>query len=172
MRVAYADPPYYGFGFEIYGGLHSEAGKWDFKSTHLALVARLVDEWPDGWALSCLPRDLVWVLPACPHDVRISPYLQKSGPARNSPTQYRWEPVVWRSSRITTQRLHVSDWVLSTPTGGALGLTGAKSRLFCEAVLDWLVFAEGDVLDDLFPGSGGMSRAAERRGGTVGDKVA
>ena len=40
------------------------------------------------------------------------------------------------------------------------GLTGAKPEAFCRWVLDLLGYANGDEIDDLFPGTSVMSRIA------------
>jgi hypothetical protein len=57
----------------------------------------------------------------------------------------------------------VRDWFVGIPTRKK-GLPGAKSDEFNDWILDLLNFQEGDVLDDLFPGTGGMGRATSRVG--------
>ena len=42
------------------------------------------------------------------------------------------------------------------------GLPGAKSDAFNDWILDLLNYENGDILDDLFPGSNGMTKATER----------
>jgi hypothetical protein len=49
---------------------------------------------------------------------------------------------------------------LGTYATGARVLTGQKSPEFYRWVLDLLGYAEGDQLDDLYPGSGIMGRVA------------
>src|SRR5437868_6050060 len=49
IRVAYADPPYLGQG-DRYD--HPQSGEWNRLSTHLALIERLCDQFPEGWAMS------------------------------------------------------------------------------------------------------------------------
>ena len=61
-RFAYADPPYYKMGKRLYGKHHDQAGEADQKQFHLDLIEQLTNEYPDGWALSCNPRDLTWLL--------------------------------------------------------------------------------------------------------------
>lgn len=80
MRFAYADPPYHGMGQALYGALHDNAADWDSQDTHLNLITRLSEDYPDGWALSLNPRDLVWQLPACPPDVRVGSVVQDVPP--------------------------------------------------------------------------------------------
>jgi hypothetical protein len=51
VKFAYADPPYLGCG-KLYAKHHPEALIWDDPETHRRLIERLVDEYPDGWAMS------------------------------------------------------------------------------------------------------------------------
>jgi hypothetical protein len=102
------------------------------------------------------------ILPLCPDDVRVGAWVKpfhifKKGvrPA------YAWEPVIFRGGRNahhpppakggaqTTPR----DWVSSNITLRK-GLTGAKPDVFCRWVLDLLNVQEGDVVVDLYPGTG------------------
>jgi hypothetical protein len=43
------------------------------------------------------------------------------------------------------------------------GLVGAKPLAFNNWILDLLNYKDGDVVDDLFPGSNGMAEAIESR---------
>lgn len=51
----------------------------------------------------------------------------------------------------------VRDWISCVPTR-MKGLKGAKPEPFNRWVMDLLCWMEGDVLDDLFPGTAGMTR--------------
>lgn len=42
------------------------------------------------------------------------------------------------------------------------GLCGAKPERFCEWILSALNAQSGDIIDDLFPGTGVMGRVAKR----------
>lgn len=158
MRFAYADPPYHGMGRKMYGPLHPEAHIWDDQKTHLDLIARLCDDYPDGWALSCNPRDLSWLLPAVPDDARVAAWCKTWHQIRPTTTQYAWEPVIFRTERKDHKRSPmVRDWMAS-PVARGTGLQGAKPQVFNQWVLDLLAYrADEDSLDDLFPGSGGMA---------------
>lgn len=156
-RFAYADPPYLGCGRKLYGEHHAAAADWDDKATHLALIARMTADYPDGWALSCLARDLVWVLPACPDDVRIASWVKPFG-SGYKPGQrivWSWEPVVFRTVRTREPGTRVRDTLTANATQQR-GLPGVKPRAFNRWVSDLLGYEAGDTLDDLFPGSGGM----------------
>jgi hypothetical protein len=172
VRFAYADPPYLGCGQKFYAEHHPDAADYDDPETHRALIARLGDGYPDGWALSCTTPTLRVLLPMCPDDVRIGAWVKpfhifKKGvrPA------YAWEPVLFRGGRnkkhpppekggkATTPR----DWVSANITLRK-GLTGAKPEPFCEWVLDILGYRPGeDTLDDIFPGTGVMGRVIATR---------
>jgi hypothetical protein len=164
MRFAYADPPYYGCGRRYYSH-HPEAAAWDDQATHLALVERLVDEFPDGWALSCNTRDLRWLLPACPEDVRIGSWVKPfgSGYKPGIRVSYTWEPVIWRGGRKRHEAGEpITRDTLTSNATRQLGLVGAKPAAFNRWVLDLLGYQDGDELVDLFPGTGGMAAAANQ----------
>lgn len=76
MKFAYADPPYFGNG-KKYALMHEHALDWDDKQTHLDLIATLNRDYPDGWALSCNPKDLSFYYAACP-DARVCNYTKDS----------------------------------------------------------------------------------------------
>lgn len=42
------------------------------------------------------------------------------------------------------------------------GVHGAKPPEFCDWVLNLLGYQQGDIVDDLFPGSGAFTQAIER----------
>jgi len=165
MRFAYADPPYLGQGKRWYGGHHPEAAVWDDPQTHVELVGRLVDEYPDGWAISLSVPSLGLYLSHCPIDVRVAAWCKTWHQWLPTTTQYAWEPVIWRGGRkLPKRRPWVRDWMASSGGNPAHGpqLTGAKPLQFNRWVLDLLGFTDGeDTVVDLFPGSGGMARALD-----------
>jgi DNA modification methylase len=171
VKFAYADPPYLGQGAKHYGKHHPEARIWDSVDAHRELIDRLVDEYPDGWALSASSPSLRALLPLCPEDVRIAAWVKpfcifKKGvrPA------YAWEPVIFRGGRNKNHPPPEKGGKQTTPKDYLAcnitlkkGLTGAKPEAFCEWVLDLLNVQVGDVIDDVFPGTGGFSVATETR---------
>lgn len=160
MRFAYADPPYFGCGASHYGEHHPEAAAWDDQTTHLQLVDRLQTEYPDGWALSCNPRDLPWLLhyvaQAAP-DARVAAWCKTWHQIRPTTVQFAWEPVIFRGGRKDPKRSPmVRDWMACAVTRQR-GLKGAKPEQFNQWVLDLLAYdPEQDEIDDLFPGTRGM----------------
>ena len=160
MRFAYADPPYYGMGAKMYG-----YPEWDDKGRHLELLASLRDEYPDGWALSCNPRDLQWVLPDCPEDTRVCAWVKTYHQVRPTSVQYAWEPVLLNGGRkVLGRNPLVRDWYsapATPPQRKDINLPGTKPAAFCRWILDLLGFdTEHDQIDDLFPGSGIMGYVA------------
>lgn len=143
MHFAYADPPYFGCGKALYGKHHDEAAVWDSEQAHLDLVTRLVDEYPDGWVLSCNPRDLTMYLNACPSDVRVGAWCKTWHQIRPTTTQFAWEPIIWRGGRKDNKRTPmVRDWLVANATRQR-GLPGAKPDEFNRWVLDLLNYRGG-----------------------------
>ncbi len=155
MMFAYADPPYIGC-----------ADKYPEKAevNHAELVARLVTEYPDGWALSCHTPSLKYLLNLCPDDVRVMAWVKPFCAFKANVTRpYAWEPVLVRGGRpITRQQPSVRDFVSAGITLKR-GLVGAKPDAFCHWLLDMLNVEPGDTLDDLFPGTGIMGRCFDAR---------
>lgn len=162
MKFAYADPPYFKMGKKLYGKHHAEAAVWDGKQAHIDLVNRLVAEYPDGWALSCNPADLKWLLPHTPDRTRVCAWVKTFHPIRPIAVQYAWEPVLVFGGRAENKGSPmVRDWYRGKPTR-LTGLPGAKSNDFNDWILDLLNFKDGDTLDDIYPGTKGMEKAANR----------
>jgi len=164
MLFAYADPPYLGMGKRMYGAHHENAAIWDEQSTHLALIDRLMNDYPDGWAMSCNPKDLSWLLPHAPH-VRVCVWAKTFHQIRPlCTTQYAWEPVLLHGGRVVKHRKPmVRDW-LACARSMRKGLPGAKPNAFNDWILDLLAFdPESDIMHDLFPGTGGLEQAIARR---------
>lgn len=163
MKFAYADPPYHRMGKRMYGVHHDEAEIWDDKQTHLALIDRLVSDFPDGWAMSCNPADLQWMLPHCPPTVRVAAWTKTFYQIRPKVSvQYAWEPVIWFGGRkvICKESYLVRDW-MSCARNMKGNVPGAKPHQFNRWVLDLLGYnPREDEIVDLFPGTHGMAAAA------------
>lgn len=157
MRFAYADPPYFGCG-KLYAHLHDEARHWDEKASHIELVEDLVAGFPDGFVLSCNPRDLSWLLPALPDDARVCAWVKEYHQIRPMVSvQYAWEPVIVVGGRkIKNRKPMVRDWV-SGAVSRQTGTPGSKPPYFNRWILDLLGYQEGDEIVDLFPGSNSMN---------------
>lgn len=161
MRFAYADPPYLGCGKRYYAKHHAQAADCDKPAWHAALIERLCREYPEGWALSASTKSLRVLLPMCPEDARVGAWVKPYTPfvAKVLPA-YAWEPVIFCGGRKRTlaSGVWVRDWVSASWKPG-LGIIGAKPRDFCLWLFELLGAQPDDHLDDLFPGSGGVSAA-------------
>ena len=164
MKFAYADPPYYKQGKRLYSEFHEEAHLWDSEAQHKELIERLVSDYPDGWALSCNPANLQWMLPLMPTDVRVCAWSKSFHQIRPKVNvQYSWEPVILSEGRIIRNRKPMVRDHLVCPIAMKKGLPGAKPDKFCDWILDLFGFdIEQDQLDDLFPGTYGMEAAIKR----------
>lgn len=156
MKFCYADPPYFGNGKSKYG--HPE---WDTKEQHIELVEQLVRDYPDGWALSCNPSDLSWLLPYCPKETRICAWAKTFHQIRPTTVQYAWEAVLlWGGRKDNRRKPMVRDWMACARTNRK-GLKGAKPHAFNLWVLQLLNYKKGDTLTDLFRGTGSMDKALD-----------
>lgn len=172
MKLAYADPVYLGCS-RLYPE-HPESHVWDDPETHRQLVARLVEEFPDGWAMSLSSPSLRIILPMCPDDVRVAAWVKTfCAFKRGVRPAYAWEPVIYRGGHNPPWEPHPpppkggrqttpKDY-LAEPITLQKGLTGAKPVRFCEWVLDLLNYQPGDELADIFPGTGVMGRVVDGR---------
>lgn len=162
MRFAYADPPYLGSAQRY---TDQDALDYNQPLAHKVLVRRLVDEFPDGWALSS-SSSLQAVLAMCPPDVRVAAWVKPFAAfKKNVRNAYTWEPVILRGGRVSSKdgapvtRDHLAESITLKK-----GLTGAKPERFCIWVLAMLGWVPGDEVADLFPGTGVMGRVAEQSG--------
>lgn len=158
MRFAYADPPYLGMG-KRYD--HPESAVYDTIDGHHALIRRLYDEFPDGWAYSLSSTSLRALLPLCREDVRVGAWVKpwcSFKPGVNP--AYAWEPVIWRGGRKRQRREpKVRDWV--SVVAHQSGFFGSKPPEFCWWLFNSLGMQPEDDFVDMFPGSNAVGRAWE-----------
>lgn len=164
MRFAYADPPYPGCARRYYNMPEVD---------HVALVRRMVAEFPDGWALSTSSDAAIDVAAIVRVETaartnarpRMLSWVRGSRPGVAWSSRDAWEPVFVCGGR--PRKLDVDEeldnaLVLSihqrqrTHPGA---LVGMKPAGFCEWLFRHLVAMRGDKLVDVFPGSGAVSRA-------------
>lgn len=165
-RFAYADPPYLGQGRKLYGKLHPDAADFDRPEAHRALIGRLVDEFPDGWALSASSPSLHTILPMCPPDVRVGAWVKPFASFKaNVNPAYCWEPVIFTGGRKLGREVDTVRDYVSAPITLKRGTPGAKPDAFCVWLFNVLGMRPEDELVDLFPGSGAVTRAWQRWSG-------
>ena len=157
MKFAYADPPYIGMARKHYGPDAREVN-------HALLIAHLCDEFPDGWALSLSAPTLREILHLCPDDVRVGAWVKPFASFKPGVNPaYAWEPVVFRGGRKRDRTENtVRDFVSANITMKK-GVPGAKPDAFCQWIFDLLGMRTTDEFVDLFPGSGSVAEAWERR---------
>lgn len=158
MKLGYADPPYIGCA-HLYRNHPDYGGEVD----HVTLVERLQDEF-SGWVLHAA---------ATPKSIAVlAPLIEKTGARwcswvksfaafkRNVPVAYAWEPVIIKEARkpVVSERLVMRDWI-ECPITMKRGLTGVKPEPVCHWAFELLGSWPDDELNDLFPGTGAVSRA-------------
>jgi hypothetical protein len=161
IKVAYADPPYPGKAAKHYRQRPDFAGEVD----HVELIARLVSDFPDGWALSTNSTALRTLLPLCPPDVRIGAWVKPFATFKKGQNPvYAWEPLLFRGGRrrgINIGEGLSFDWVRANPVMKS-SVKGRKPEEFAFWLFRMLNLREGDTLVDLFPGSGAVTWAWEK----------
>jgi hypothetical protein len=155
LRLAYADPPYPGKA-RLYRDHPDYGGEVDLA----ALIGRLAAY--DGWALSTSAAALPAVLALCPAGIRVAAWHRGERAARSRWPLHAWEPVIYHGGRQLVGGPRRADSLvcgagpLDTLPGRVIG---AKPAAVCRWIFTLLGAAPGDTLDDLFPGSGAVSRA-------------
>lgn len=153
MRLAYADPPYPKLA-HYYKHEPTYAGEVD----HKLLLAQLEADYPQGWALSTSSEALRDILPLCPRDARVCPWVKPIGP---SPLTYgahnTWEPLIVVRGRDL--RPGFRDWLCAQPARHGGSLLGRKPLAFCAFLFQQLGALPGDTFVDLYPGTGIVGRA-------------
>ncbi len=158
LRLAYADPPYPG-NARLYRDHPDYGGEVD----HAELIRCLGTY--DGWALSTSAEALPAVLALCPPGVRVAAWHRGERPTRSRWPLSAWEPVIYWGGRQIIRDAGDSRRADSIVCGVAAVTTlpdrviGAKPAAVCRWIFGLLGAEPGDSLDDLFPGSGAVSRA-------------
>lgn len=163
MRFAYADPPYPGKA-----SLYPEKTEVD----HASLLERLTKNYPDGWALSTSSEALRDVLSLAPGGVRVCAWFKGPRHTKSRRALVSWEPLIvfaGRPLRIDVVQ-DLSDGLVAVGRFRRFpgAMVGMKPPAFAEWMFRQLGASRADRLDDLFPGSGAISRAWARYTGTEG----
>ena len=159
MKFAYADPPYIGQAKKHYSH-DPQCAEVD----HRELIALLMSEYPDGWALSLSSPSLKQVLSLTPDTARVMAWIKPFCAFKaNVNPAYAWEPVIVNGGRkrgrdvATVRDFHSANISLQK------GLCGAKPESFCHWICDVLGTQPGDELHDIYPGTGVMGMVWEQR---------
>lgn len=169
-RFAYADPPYPGKA-HYYRGHPDYAGEVD----HGPLLSRLATY--DGWALSTSAQALPEVLSLAVAQglaVRVGAWIRGARPHTTARFPLNaWEPVIYvpvaraardvghDPSRGSTRRIDALTHGVSPMITLPGRVIGAKPAAFCRWMFDLIGLTPDDQFDDLFPGSGIVTRTWE-----------
>ena len=171
---AFADPPYIGQAKRHYGKHRDYAGEVD----HAALITRLCAEY-DGWTLCLSEKSLPAILPLCPAGIITGAWFKPIAPPLGDHFRYNWEPVIVSPVRrygpgYVPHALIESPPMFTFRDKPASHVIGEKPEAFCHWVFALAGLTRDDLLDDLFPGSGAITRAwaTYHPGATVGDGYA
>jgi len=158
-HFAYADPPYPGQAKALYGDHPDYAGEVD----HANLIVRLETDYPDGWALSTAAVSLQYVLSLCPPGARVAAWYKTNSPPIRTTGRWiwTWEPVIVVGGR-TCAPSRVRDGIAcAVPAWPKKEIPGQKPAEFIRWTIELLGAQPGDTIDDLFPGSGAVSRVID-----------
>lgn len=154
LHVGYADPPYPGRARRYYGDQDSYAGEVD----HELLIGALEISYPDGWALSTAMDCLHWILPLCPPDAHVCPWVKPIGvPPATFGLHTTWEALIVVRGR--QERPGKRDFLIAQPARHGGTLPGRKPLAFAAFLFGALGLRPGDTLDDLYPGTGIIATA-------------
>lgn len=157
LRFAYADPPYKGNARRLYGRKGDPFTGAVGEVDHEQLIASLTTSGYAGWVLSASSSSLREVLALCPRGAHVAPWVKPIGvPPSTYGMHSRWEPLIVVGGRKC--RPGVRDWLRAMPARGGGDLIGRKPIAFCAWMFDLLGMVPGDHLDDLFPGTGIVTR--------------
>lgn len=178
-RLAIADPPYpprtcadgsriarasrwYGDGQrsrkDSPADFHPDAARWDDPAEHRLLLEHL-DATYDGWAIATTPDGLS-AYGELPPAARIMAWVKRNGAAGSHRIRGCWEAVIVSPPPDRRGGNGLVEDVLIAGRPNA-GFVGAKPALW----VTWVLAALGhdpeiDTVDDLFPGTGIVSRIA------------
>lgn len=179
MKLAIADPPYLGRAVRWYGvggcgngkgqgqaDNHDDAAKWDNPQTHKDLVHELNANY-DGWAIALTVHSLSTYLEVIETDsrngIRVCVWHKPSAVTSGSRINNVWEPVIVKVP--TNRRGWLSDCPrvkdVLTVAAPRKNFVGSKPTEWTKWVLDLMGYQNGDVVTDLFKGSGAVTEAIE-----------
>lgn len=170
LNFIYADPPYPGFA-HLYKNHPDYGGEVDHKKLIDAVEAERKAGKIAGWALSTSSKTLKQILPLCPDNHRVCAWTKPGGvSSKTYGLHSKWEPVIVVGGRPL--RPGIPDWVMAQPARlGGQTLVGRKPDTFNQTLFKWLGMLPGDILYDLFPGTGAVSTSFKAVGGIHGDRI-
>ena len=122
----------------------------------------------DGWAIATSPDGLE-AYGHLPAGTRICAWVKKNGQPGAHRIHSLWEPVIVYppADRMSNRAGRGSVPDVLIVRAPRVGFVGAKPLEWVTWVLDLLGYQDGDVVEDLFPGSGLVSEALRQTRLTV-----
>lgn len=182
MRLAIADPPYPPFvgsgGYKQrasrwYGDRqrsvtdrpadnHPEAGEWDNPLRHRVLLEQLIADY-DGWAIATAPDGIAAYGPL-PPACRIMAWVKPNAQPGAHRLRSLWEPVILYPPLARRSNRGGVGSVPDVLTAHIRqGFRGEKPAEWVRWVLAAMTYDPAtDLVDDLFPGSGAVTRELAR----------
>lgn len=179
MKLAIADPPYFGRADRWYGNgrgsgrvitsggrpgrkpdFHPDAARWDRFDSHRLLMVDLAAEF-DGWAIAGTAESGPMLLAHAPKGTRMAIWIRSNAMPAGARVINTYETVVYfippeRRNRV--KGMSVRDALVSAH--GNPGFLGAKPPEWTQWVLALMGHdPAADTVDDLFPGSGAVAAA-------------
>jgi len=179
MNFAIADPPYLGRAHRWYGiggrakgrgkgraDEHPEAYLWDKPETHIQLALDLINKY-DGFAIACTSHSLSTYLSVIPthseNGIRIMSWIKPASLPSGSRITQSWEPVIIKIPKDRKGRgkgkQMVDYFICAAPRNG---FAGSKPIGWTNWVLEAMGVRNGDIVDDLFSGSGLVNEAVTK----------
>lgn len=159
MRFALADPPYPGKAWK-YKDQPSFAGEVDHFALLSALEGRRISGAIQGWALAtlCSLRVLRRLMSHLPEHAELHPWIKPIGVSSKT---YGAHQTCELLLVVPGRRLRPGfrNGLVAQPARGGGTLVGRKPIAWCAWAFRHLGALPGDELEDLFPGSGAVSRA-------------
>ena len=178
-KLCIADPPYlgravrhYGIGGRAYGrgkgksDTHPEAHIWDDPQTHKNMAKELLQNY-DGFAIAMSVHNLSTYLDVIETEsengIRVCVWHKPNAIPSGSRIMNYWEPVLIKVPNDRKGRgKGPTTKDIVTINSPRVGFSGSKPREWTEWVLDLLGYREGDIVDDLFHGSGAVTNALQQ----------
>jgi DNA modification methylase len=177
-KLAIADPPYWGTAERFYGlegkgyekgspnvsNTHPYANLWDNPSAHYELLGYLQDNY-DSFAIAMNTYSLGLYLKRIKlhsqSGYRVCAWIRPNSAPTGSRIRPSWEPVLVFNSperRSYGSKLsRTKDYLIANPP--RTRFIGQKPFEWTEWVIELLGYQDGDVISDLFPGSGAVTSA-------------
>ena len=147
--------------------IHPEAYLWDEPATHKNLINKLMNEY-DGFAIALTVHSLSTYMEEIAtnsrNGIRVMAWVKPSAVPSGNRIQNIWEPVIVKmpqSRKNYKSGKSCKDVLIAHPPRN--GFVGAKPNEWTSWVMDAMGVQDGDIVEDLFIGSGKVSEVIAAR---------